>query len=361
MSRRQSRAFTDQIAEEDEEALAGDATTDGDPATDNDADNAEDDEEDDEYDESMFVKYQEQLGGRSVRSSAMGQGGALSRRSTQGNWSLRRRMSNFSSGGGSTGGIMSRGSGGGGGGAADGGVAPGPITARSTQTRRASFVANMSLLPIALRKLQLSNTTSSFSSQSSGNATAINSPNGVASPRGMDGVGGSRDDMESSKKSLNWKGRKQLNEDKRNATFLSALGVDPNDRPPASPDSEDAGADGDEGMQFQSMGRRDTMAVSRIFERKRIFLQLSLIFGFSSLGIVIYEYICILIFETPSNTATWLVSLLLVQVGSFYLFVLAFIYANEAVVNLLGLIMRAVLQFNYTGYFPRGIEGRLVS
>jgi signal transduction histidine kinase len=63
--------------------------------------------------------------------------------------------------------------------------------------------------------------------------------------------------------------------------------------------------------------------------KKTQFINLSLLFGGISLGIVIYELFSIVYSESVPFTAPWLISLLFLQVSSFYLFLLGFIYANE--------------------------------
>ena len=79
--------------------------------------------------------------------------------------------------------------------------------------------------------------------------------------------------------------------------------------------------------------------VSLVFQRQGIFSYLSLSFGILLLGVCIYEYVSLINYEITPATMQYLASILvynfipdkkIVQVMSFYLFLLGFIYANES-------------------------------
>lgn len=106
-----------------------------------------------------------------------------------------------------------------------------------------------------------------------------------------------------------------------------------------------------------------------VHEKKQQYIQLSIFFGAFSFAIVIYELISLNVLEKVPFTASWLISLLCVQVGSFYLFLLGYIYSNEdgdeayrrmaifsLCLNLIAFIMRLVVNLGLNGFLPPGIE-----
>lgn len=103
-----------------------------------------------------------------------------------------------------------------------------------------------------------------------------------------------------------------------------------------------------------------------IFRKKGIYTYLSLCFGFLLLAINIYEYVALLWYESVPLTIQYLASFLIMQLLSFYLFILGFIYANESgdlnyfllavssgILNILAIGFRTNFQFRYDGLIPR--------
>ncbi|KAI9221686.1 hypothetical protein BC828DRAFT_380398 [Blastocladiella britannica] len=74
----------------------------------------------------------------------------------------------------------------------------------------------------------------------------------------------------------------------------------------------------------------ETGGKSLIVRKKEIYAHLSLVFGFILTAFVMYDYVALLSFASVSALRPWLLSIQLLHVASFYLFLLAFIYANEA-------------------------------
>lgn len=94
----------------------------------------------------------------------------------------------------------------------------------------------------------------------------------------------------------------------------------------------------------------------------------------------IYELVSLTILELVPITASWLISILLVQVSSFYLILLGYIYANEEgregakkiclvslgifpvivissqALNMLAFVMRLSINFLLDGFLPRNIH-----
>ncbi|KAJ3025784.1 UNVERIFIED_CONTAM: hypothetical protein HDU68_006691 [Siphonaria sp. JEL0065] len=119
------------------------------------------------------------------------------------------------------------------------------------------------------------------------------------------------------------------------------------------------------------LSRADTnkRSLLKTFRQKEIYLQLSVIFGIFLLGVVVYDFCCLLVWEFAPVTVKWLISLLFLHVSAIYLFVLSFIYANESRnypqikfcllaggINFLAFILRVVLQLQFGGYEPAGME-----
>ncbi|KAI9179520.1 hypothetical protein H9P43_004847 [Blastocladiella emersonii ATCC 22665] len=69
---------------------------------------------------------------------------------------------------------------------------------------------------------------------------------------------------------------------------------------------------------------------SLVVRKKEIYAHLSLIFGAILSGFVVYDYISLTVLLRVSSLRPWLMSIQIAHVASFYLFLLSFIYANEA-------------------------------
>ncbi|KAJ3203603.1 hypothetical protein HDU67_010100 [Dinochytrium kinnereticum] len=294
-----------------------------------DQDNDSNSSDSDEYDESMFQKYQQILdqdgGGiaKSVRGSAMGQGGAMSRRSTAGTWTLRGGGNHQRSSGDTTG--MDR--------------RASRITTATTTTgnRRASFVANMSLVPIALRRLKSLEGEGGAESAGRMNAATFASAVGLGGGGGGSGgggVGGEGEEDEFDEVTMALK-RTEAIADRRKSAIT----------------------------------QMKAEAKAMVFNRKRIFLELSFIFGVSMLAVVLLEYIYMLILEQIPITTYWLFSLLIIHTWGIYLFILAFVYANEAedrqkvalalfsgAINVTAFALKCTLVFMYWDLVPDNRE-----
>ncbi|KAJ3101740.1 hypothetical protein HDU97_001090 [Phlyctochytrium planicorne] len=320
----------------------------------------------DEYDETLFQKYQQSLdqpGSQSMRGSAMGQGGAMSRRSTAGTWTLRggKESGNNTALAGYRGSIAAGQDGGWENSAMNRRASRSTTTSTTGNGRRASFVANMSLVPIALRRLR------SLENDSSTNVTA-----GTSSSKLPDTSGQSLENYP--------QGRRTSKVTGKNATFASAVGLGTGAGGEKG-DDDDSGEVLDEITmalkRTEAIAERRKSAIQQmkaeakamVFKRKRIFLELSLIFGVSLTAIVIYEYYTILILEKVPLTAYWLLSILVLHVWGFYLFILAFVYANEAedrtkivlslfcgALNLVSFLLRCVLVYMYYDLIPDKVE-----
>ena len=79
----------------------------------------------------------------------------------------------------------------------------------------------------------------------------------------------------------------------------------------------------------------------------------------------IYEYVSLLWYETVPDTIKYLASFLILQLISFYSFLLGFVYANESgdlnsfllavssgVLNIIVISLRTNYQFKYDGLLP---------
>ncbi|KNE64073.1 hypothetical protein AMAG_09131 [Allomyces macrogynus ATCC 38327] len=104
---------------------------------------------------------------------------------------------------------------------------------------------------------------------------------------------------------------------------------------------------------------------SLVVRKKEIYAQLSLIFGMLLIAFVVTDYVSLLVYLRVSVLRPWLMSIQILHVAAFYLFLLSFIYANEAgdlatlkkalgafVVNLGAFLGRMVFDIQFDGYMP---------
>ncbi|KNE67446.1 hypothetical protein AMAG_11908 [Allomyces macrogynus ATCC 38327] len=104
---------------------------------------------------------------------------------------------------------------------------------------------------------------------------------------------------------------------------------------------------------------------SLVVRKKEIYAQLSLIFGVLLIAFVVTDYVSLLVYLRVSVLRPWLMSIQILHVAAFYLFLLSFIYANEAgdlatlkkalgafVVNLGAFLGRMVFDIQFDGYMP---------
>ncbi|KAJ3371767.1 hypothetical protein GGF31_002746 [Allomyces arbusculus] len=104
---------------------------------------------------------------------------------------------------------------------------------------------------------------------------------------------------------------------------------------------------------------------SLVVRKKEIYAQLSLIFGVLLIAFVVTDYVSLLVYLRVSVLRPWLMSIQILHVAAFYLFLLSFIYANEAgdlatlkkalgafIVNLGAFLGRMVFDIQFDGYMP---------
>ncbi|KAJ3353186.1 hypothetical protein GGF32_003164 [Allomyces javanicus] len=104
---------------------------------------------------------------------------------------------------------------------------------------------------------------------------------------------------------------------------------------------------------------------SLVVRKKEIYAQLSMIFGVLLIAFVVTDYVSLLVYLRVSVLRPWLMSIQILHVAAFYLFLLSFIYANEAgdlatlkkalgafVVNLGAFLGRMVFDIQFDGYMP---------
>ncbi|KAJ3110862.1 hypothetical protein HDU96_006226 [Phlyctochytrium bullatum] len=391
-------AYHDAITEEDEFATRSrhyNPTPAPPPAAGDDDDSAGSSDSD-SYDETLFQKYQASVMGasaeaaHSIRGSALGQGGAASRRTTQGTWVMGGRRSSAAAGSPAGNRRNTRGSVMSGGGSAGGG-------------RRASVVANLSLMPMALRRLTVmtqeqdgGGTGESQRSVGAG-ATSTGSLRRAAGGRRSTMWGQSAGRVDESQGSglpafavgdgqggaaaaaARRASRAAAGESARNLTFAAAV---------LGKRSEGAGAGGEVSAgeldeitmalkRTEAIAERRTSALAEmktkardmVFKRKRIFLELSMILGVVSLVVVVAEMVTLLQFELVPVTFNWLFSFLLIHVLGFQLFILAIVHAAEAqngrkvamaalagFLNTAAFVLRCVLVFSFWDYVPDNTE-----
>ncbi|KAI9143776.1 hypothetical protein BKA69DRAFT_1058932 [Paraphysoderma sedebokerense] len=119
------------------------------------------------------------------------------------------------------------------------------------------------------------------------------------------------------------------------------------------------------GSHMQLFVTEKSLQRSLVVRKKEIYAQLSLIFGLVLSAFVIYDYIALITFETQTVTSSWLLSLLVLHVAAFYLFLLAFIYSTEAgdirglklsitagLVNLAAFVSRTAFQLVFVNFEP---------
>ncbi|KAL7750622.1 hypothetical protein RI367_003964 [Sorochytrium milnesiophthora] len=102
---------------------------------------------------------------------------------------------------------------------------------------------------------------------------------------------------------------------------------------------------------------------SLVVKKKEIYAQLSIIFGIVLCAFVLVDYIFLLVKEHPSGLKEFLLSIQILHVGAFYLFLLGFIYANEAgdlhglktsilafLINLTAFVARCTFELTFADY-----------
>ncbi|KAI8851565.1 hypothetical protein BC829DRAFT_387036 [Chytridium lagenaria] len=260
-----------------------------------------DSEDSDEYDETMFSKYQQSINGvgasQSVRGSAMGQGGATSRRSTTGTWRLGRQ----SNGSDTTGGAdrrMSK-----------------ATTLTGTNNRRASFVANMSLVPIAIARLKtMENESGTLEMHRSRNLLGS-----IDQELGNTSEGNLVEDGQGRRMSKATGGMRRWDLDE----ITLAL------------------------KRTEAIAERRTSAIAQMKAEVLLYIA-RLIFGVSMLLVVIIDFVYILYLEQVPITAHWLFSLELINVWGVYLFILP--------INVAAFLLRCSLVFLYWDLVPDNVE-----
>ncbi|ORZ31834.1 hypothetical protein BCR44DRAFT_78663 [Catenaria anguillulae PL171] len=204
--------------------------------------------------------------------------------------------------------------------------------------RRASYFSNNVFVPLGIRKLN-----------------AMYGPNGEPSDSGGSGKPGLGGGGSGSRNDLSGGSNNNLNGGADGQSIL------PFKLPPNFGSHVQlfagAGAAGLGGDDDEVAGK------SLVVRKKEIYAQLALIFGTILLGFVVYDYVSLLAYRVVSSLRPWLMSIQILHVASFYLFLLSFIYANEAgdlrtlkkslvafVINLTAFLARVTFDVLYADY-----------
>eukprot|EP00164_Ancoracysta_twista_P003263 GFYU01004355.1.p1 GENE.GFYU01004355.1~~GFYU01004355.1.p1 ORF type:complete len:114 (-),score=11.75 GFYU01004355.1:162-503(-) len=107
------------------------------------------------------------------------------------------------------------------------------------------------------------------------------------------------------------------------------------------------------------------MASGYAFGRKVIFVYLSLLFSMLLMAANVVDYVMLVGYVEQGLPARWRIALMMVHIGSFYLFLTGFVYANEgddqvavkvAYVslwnNVLAFMMRIAFEITYIDFQP---------
>ncbi|KAI8808750.1 hypothetical protein BJ742DRAFT_853275, partial [Cladochytrium replicatum] len=192
-----------------------------------------------------------------------------------------------------------------------------PDITSSDTFRRGSQYTNMSMLPLALKKMSM------VPSNQRQNNSATNKHSGI--PLGDTGIAGSLAELDFT---VRRKTKETIDLKRSRSLTKSLVRLPPN---------------------FGSYGKLNevTGRKSLVFRRKEVYIRLCLVLGLVLCAIVLYEFISFLVFESPPLTVHWLALILIVHVGCFFLCLLSFIYANEAgdIASLKATIIALVINF----------------